>query len=153
MSDEVGSNKAADESLDPTAKRLANFGKDNPYRFDRLTPEQRKALASKAGKKCQENRKAQKTFAETLSVLLTLPVCKIGNDELKRAARECGAKTLKDVFMYIFAVNSLSKGDPNAMKLLLSLSGEKQEDSITVNNGETTALDDIAKQLTEPEDE
>lgn len=112
----------------PTERSLANL-----KTFADRSPEERKALASKAGKASAESKAHAKTFKAAMQWALDLPAIK-GNPTVDKIAKRYPGLTNRDAMAIAMAAEAIQKQDVRAYIAARDTTGELPEQTVNVKN-------------------
>ena len=112
----------------------------------RLTPEERKENASKAGKASGKARRERKKLREQMEMLLSLPASDENKAKMKAMGIEEADQNNQMALIIAMAAQGL-KGDVAAFNSIRDLIGEKPTASIALNGVNSEKLDDIMAQI------
>ena len=102
----------------------------------RLTPEERKKNASKAGKTSRANARRSKSIAQIISTIEKLPLNEVGKSYLKRGGLDLAGVDPEDLTMMDGAVAGVFlaalKGNPKALDQLARFKAQQQKDKLEI---------------------
>ena len=114
--------------MNSTDKQKANLKS-----FAKMTPEQRKEIASKGGKASAEARAQNKTFKEAMQWALDMPAIK-GNPTVDRIRKKYPSLSNREAIAISMAAEAILKQDVKAFTAIRDTTGELPEQTVNVKN-------------------
>ena len=109
--------------------------KANLKSFAKMTPEQRKEIASKGGKASAEARAQNRTFKEAMQWALELPAIK-GNPTVDKIRKKYPSLNNRDAMAIAMAAEAILKQDVKAFTAIRDTTGELPEQTVNVKNSQ-----------------
>lgn len=113
--------------------------KANLKSFAKMTPEQRREIASKGGKASAEARAQNRTFKEAMQWALDLPAIK-GNPTVDKIRKQYPALNNRDAMAIAMAAEAIQKQDVKAFTAIRDTTGELPEQTVNVKNSQPMVI-------------
>ena len=107
--------------------------KENLKSFAKMTPEERRRIASMGGKASAEARAHNKTFKEAMQWALELPAIK-GNPTVDKLKKKYPNLNNRDAMAIAMAAEAILKQDVKAFTAIRDTTGELPEQTVNVKN-------------------
>ena len=112
---------------------MANYDNIKDHGFDKLTAEERRELAQKAGKKSGEARREKADLKKQMMVWLEADVSKDANGNPMTGAE----------YMVQIAVREMRKGNPKFWELIRDTAGQKPIEKIQIAEIDADIMNDV----------
>lgn len=122
---------------------MANYDNIKDHGFDRLTAEERRELAQKAGKKSGEVRREKADLKKQMQIWLDAEVSKDANGNTLTGAE----------YMVQVAVREMRKGNPKFWELIRDTAGQKPIDRIQIAEIDAEIMDEVDNLVNQAEAE
>lgn len=127
-------------SVDENGEKIKkpHKGSENLRSFAELTPEERRDMGSKGGKKAAENRKCKATFKEAMQWALELPAMK-GNPTVDKIRKQFPGMNNRDAMVITMVAEAIKKGNVKAFEAVRDTAGESPRKALDLS-GDDGAL-------------
>lgn len=122
---------------------MANYDNIKDHGFDRLTAEERRKLAQKAGKKSGEVRREKADLKKQMQIWLDAEVSKDANGNTLTGAE----------YMVQVAVREMRKGNPKFWELIRDTAGQKPIDRIQIAEIDADIMEEVDNLVNQAEAE